>query len=85
MILECTGFAFLFVQVTCKGPDPAPVVVCPPVREWSMDFRRKIAAEMRAAPNGAMAEVVRQTIGDRDVARACAGAKARTKKAGGKK
>lgn len=71
--ITCTGFAFLFATLTCQVPDPAPVVVCPPVRTWSASFQKKVAAEMRAAPTSAMAEVVRQAIGDRDVARACAG------------
>jgi hypothetical protein len=35
-------------------PDPAPAVVCPPVRAWSKSFQKQIAAEMRAAPNSAL-------------------------------
>jgi hypothetical protein len=73
MNITCTGFAFIVAHLNCVIPDPAPVVVCPPVRTWSAPFQKQVAAEMRAAPNSAMAEVVRQAIGDRDVARACAG------------
>lgn len=73
MILECTGIAFFVVNMTCKdiSPPAAPVVVCPPVRAWSTTFQKQIAAEMRAAPNSALAKVAVQSIGDRDVARAC--------------
>lgn len=75
MILECTGFAFLMVNVTCKDVSPPPVAVCPPVRAWSPAFQKKVAQEMRAAPNSALTQVAIQAIGDRDVARACANAK----------
>lgn len=70
--ITCTGFAFIFAQLTCTVPDtPPPAVVCPPVRTWSRDFQHQIADELRAAPNSALAKVAIQTIGDRDVARAC--------------
>lgn len=77
MILECTGLAFLFVNVTCKevSPPAAPAAVCPPVRAWSKPFQKRVAAEMRAGSSPALAEVARQAIGDRDVARACAAAR----------
>lgn len=77
MILECTGLAFLFVNVTCKEIDapPPPAAVCPPVRAWSREFQRQAAAELRAGKSPALAEIARQAIGDRDVARACAAAK----------
>ncbi|MCW2195015.1 hypothetical protein AB7M45_007787 [Bradyrhizobium elkanii] len=78
MTFTCTGWAFIAVQLTCTMPDPAPAVVCPPVRAWSQDFQKQVAAEMRAVPNSALAAVAVQAIGDRDVARACA----RRKKAG---
>ena len=73
MIMSCTGWAFIAVQLTCTMPDPAPVVVCPPVRTWSRDFQKRVADELRANPNSALAAVAVQTIGDRDVPRACAG------------
>lgn len=69
--MNCTGFAFIFVQLTCSDPAPPPVV-CPPVRTWSRKFQKQVAAELRAAPGSALAKVAVQTIGDRDVARACA-------------
>ena len=77
---ECTGWVFLYAQLTCAmPPPPAPAVVCPPVRTWSRDFQRQVAAELKAAPKSALATVAVQAIGDRDVARACA-AKAKTAK-----
>ena len=70
---ECTGWVFLYAQLSCTmPPPPAPVVVCPPVRTWSREFQRKVAAELKAAPGSALARVAVQAIGDRDVARACA-------------
>lgn len=76
MILECTGLAFIMVNVTCREvAPPPPAVICPPVREWSKPFQKQVAAELRAAPNSALAKVAVQSIGDRDVARACAMAK----------
>ncbi len=76
--ITCTGFAFIFAQLTCTIPDPpAPAVICPPVRAWTRDFRDQVAKEMRAAPNSAMARAVTESIGDRAVARACKGAPAR--------
>lgn len=77
MMLECTGLAFLFVSVTCTdiSPPAPPAAVCPPVRAWSREFQRQVAAEMRAGSSPALAEVARQAIGDRDVARACAAAR----------
>lgn len=71
--MNCTGFAFIIVQLTCT--DPAPPVVCPPVRTWTREFQKQIATELRGAPNSALAKVAVQSIGDRDVARACRAAK----------
>jgi hypothetical protein len=71
----CTGWVLIYAQLTCVTPDPAPAVVCPPVRAWSKSFQKQVAAEMRAAPNGALAKVAVQAIGDRDIARACASTK----------
>jgi hypothetical protein len=72
MMFSCTGWVFLYAQLTCVMPAPAPAVVCPPVRAWSKEFQRQVAAELRAAPSSALAKVAVQSIGDRDVARACA-------------
>jgi len=74
--VNCTGFAFIIVQLTCTDPaPPPPPVICPPVRVWTKEFQKKVAAEMRAAPKTALATVAVQSIGDRDIARACAASK----------
>jgi hypothetical protein len=75
MTFTCTGWVLLYAQLTCTMPTPAPAVVCPPVRAWSKDFQKQVAAELRAAPTSALAKVAVQSIGDRDVARACRGKK----------
>lgn len=70
--ITCTGFAFFVLSMTCEVPaPPPPAVVCPPVRQWSREFQKQVAGELRAAPNSALAKVATQSIGDRDVARAC--------------
>ena len=75
MTFTCTGWVLLYAQLTCIMHTPAPAVVCPPVRTWSKDFQEQVAAELRAAPASALAKVAVQSIGDRDVARACRGKK----------
>ena len=68
----CVGL----IVMRCFAGEPAQpaATVCPPVREWSASFQKKLASELRAAPgNSAMAKVVIETIGDRKVARACKG------------
>jgi hypothetical protein len=65
----------IYAQLTCVTLDPAPAVVCPPVRAWSKSFQTQVEAEMRAAPNRALEKVAVQAIGDRDIARACASTK----------
>ena len=78
--MTCTGFAFLFVMLTCEAPPQPTAVVCPPMRTWSRDFQKKVAHELRAQPGSAMAKVVIDAIGDRDIARACAAASNRKSK-----
>ncbi|MGY3366202.1 hypothetical protein ACVWZL_003327 [Bradyrhizobium sp. GM2.4] len=75
--MTCTGLVFIVAQLTCTDASPTPAAVCPPVRTWSAAFQKQVAAEIRTAPDGALAQVVMQAIRDRDVARACARAKRR--------
>lgn len=63
---------FGLLVMVCHLETAPPAVVCPPVRTWSAPFQRQVAAELRAAPNSALAQVAVQAIGDRDIARACA-------------
>lgn len=72
--MKCVGFAFIFMSATCTFEVPeTTTVICPPVREWSKDFQKRMADELRKLPQGtAIGTVVTQSIGDRDLARACA-------------
>ncbi len=79
MTFTCTGWVLIYAQLTCVMPEPAPAVICPPVRTWTREFQKAVATEMRASPNSAMAKVVVQSIGDRDVARACRAKRAKSK------
>jgi len=66
----CIGIGLVYCFIQAAG---ANAVVCPPVRSWTPQFQRQVAQELRAAPkDSAMARVVMQSIGDRDIARACA-------------
>jgi hypothetical protein len=55
MTFTCTGWVILYAQLTCVMPEPpvAPVI-CPPVRTWSKDFEKQVAAGLRAAPTSAL-------------------------------
>lgn len=67
----------LGIMICRLEASPPPAVVCPPVRTWSPQFQKRLAVELRAArPDSALAAVAVQSIGDRDVARACARAAA---------
>lgn len=67
MICVGIGIVYCFLQ-TAGGT----AIVCPPVRPWTPAFQQQVAKELRAAQQGsALAQVVIQSIGDRDVARAC--------------
>lgn len=74
MTLTGTCVGLFVMSCTFTGSVPAPST-CPPVRTWSKSFQQQLAREMRAAPDTAMARVVIDSIGDRDVARACRRAK----------
>jgi hypothetical protein len=69
--ITCTGFAFLFAQLTCSIPETPPAVVCPPVRVWTRDFQKNRLRRNCARSPIALAKVAIQAIGDRDIARAC--------------
>lgn len=65
----CVGLIVLRCFVETPG---GTAVECPPLRTWTPAFQKQLAAELRAAPkNSAMSRVVIDTIGDRDVIRAC--------------
>jgi hypothetical protein len=63
MILKCVGIAFFVVDMTCTEVSrPPPAAVCPPVRAWSRDFQKQVAAGLRAEPGSALAAVAVQAI-----------------------
>lgn len=65
----CIGVLIVYCFAQTAG---GTAVVCPPVRPWTPAFQKQVAVELRAAPQGsALAQVAIQTVGDRDVARAC--------------
>jgi hypothetical protein len=73
----CVGLILMRCFAVTGG---GTVVECPPVRSWSPAFQKQVAAELRATPKGsAMARVVIDAIGDRDVARVCRVASPRNK------
>ncbi len=78
--ITCTGFALGFAMLTCEMPSTVAPAVCPPVRTWTQGFQNQVAAEIEAAPNSALAQVAIQSIGDRDIARACTAAKRKKKR-----
>jgi hypothetical protein len=69
-MMWCVGL--IVMHCFASAPSAGTVVECPPLRTWSSVFQKQVAAELRAAPkNSAMARVVVDAIGDRDVIRAC--------------
>lgn len=69
-ILVCVGFLFWF---RCEAPPaPPPVVVCPPVTEWSQTYQRRLADEYEAlAPGAAVRQAIREHIQIRKRAKVC--------------
>lgn len=70
MKLVCVG---LLVFFSCREEAPAPpVIVCPPVAEWSATYQKQLRDEVAALPPGAAARVaIRQHIQMRKRARVC--------------
>ena len=44
----------------CAGVNSNPVTACPPIKEYSREFQRKLAAEIEAAPADAAFPVALQ-------------------------
>ncbi|PZQ45020.1 MAG: hypothetical protein DI551_08760 [Micavibrio aeruginosavorus] len=38
----------------CAGVNSKPITACPPIKEYSREFQRKLAAEIEAAPADAV-------------------------------
>jgi len=68
----CFGILIMLCQPEAASTGVGSVVVCPPVIEWSADLQRRVAAELRALPQGsALREAVQRAIEQRDVNRRC--------------
>lgn len=66
----CVGLIVMRCFLDANG-NPT-VVECPPLRTWTPAFQKQLAAELRAMPkNSATSRVIVETIGDRDIIRAC--------------
>ena len=73
MKLVCFGLLFVICQPVEPTPARVTVAVCPVIAPWSGDYQRRLAAELRALPQGSAVEsAVAEAISLRDQARACA-------------
>jgi hypothetical protein len=71
MNLVCFGLLFVICQ-PLGAPAPATFAVCPLIAPWSEDYQRRLAAELRALPEGsAIEDAIAETLSLRDQARAC--------------
>jgi hypothetical protein len=72
MKLVCLGLLFVVCQ-SIKEPGQVTVAVCPIAAAWSVDYQKRLAAELRALPAGsAIEQAVSEALSLRDQARACA-------------
>lgn len=56
----------------CGTASSNPACVCPPIKEYSREFQRKLAAEVDVAPErAAFMEVLKDYVLLRDLIRAC--------------
>ncbi len=44
----------------CAGANSSPITACPPIKEYSREFQRKLADEIEAAPKDAVWPLVMQ-------------------------
>ena len=72
MKLVCFGLLFVVCQ-PIEEPGQVTVAVCPVTAPWSVDYQKRLAAELRALPAGsAIEQAVSEALSLRDQARACA-------------
>jgi hypothetical protein len=74
--MNCTGFAFIFVQLTCTDPAQTTTVVCQPERPWAAQKQKATADAIRKLPPGsperaAVVDLANVRTADRRIARAC--------------
>jgi hypothetical protein len=72
MKLVCFGLLFVICQ-PIDEPAQVTVAICPATAPWSVDYQKRLAAELRALPAGSAIELaVAEALCLRDQARACA-------------
>ncbi len=72
MKLICIGLLVTVCRTVEAPPARVTVAVCPVTASWSVPFQRRLAAELRAMPEGSAAEqAVAEAVSLRDQARAC--------------
>jgi hypothetical protein len=72
MKLVCFGLLFVICQ-PIDQPAQVTVAVCPVTAPWSVDYQKRLAAELRTLPAGSAIELaVAEALSLRDQARACA-------------
>ena len=74
MKLVCIGLLLVICQpVEESVPSRVTVAVCPVTANWTADYQKRLAAELRALkPGSAIEGAVAEAISLRDQARACA-------------
>jgi hypothetical protein len=73
MKLVCFGLLLVICQpVEESVPAQVTVAVCPEIAPWSPDYQKRLAAELRALPQGSAIEsAIAEALSLRDQARAC--------------
>ena len=73
MKLVCFGLLLVVCQPLDEPPpSQVTVAVCPVIAPWSADYQKRLAAELRALPQGSAVEgAIAEALSLRDQARAC--------------
>lgn len=74
MKLVCFGLLLVVCQPVAEpAPSRVTVAVCPVMANWSGDYQKRLAAELRTLPPGSAIEsAIAEALSLRDQARACA-------------
>jgi hypothetical protein len=71
MKLVCLGLLFVVCQPV-EEPASVTIAVCPEIAPWSLEYQRRLAAELRSLrQNSALEHAIAEAISLRDQARAC--------------
>jgi hypothetical protein len=69
--LVCFGLLFVVCQPV-EDPARVTVAVCPEIAPWSVDYQKRLAAELRSlSQSSAIETAIAEAISLRDQARAC--------------